>query len=431
MFERAKTLGNRNVLAWSGFAAVFFLVIPLAAWTLLPGRAHSQATGLQGSAGTGGGPSGAAGKPAKSARIVVPDEVATVSEALARSVAGGIIEVHGGIYREAITVTKGVTIQASTGAVLEPDTQSGCPLSIKGNGAATIQGLTIRDAGGEPTGDLENKPPLILVTNGASLILDQCVIEGSQGNGITIMAKSRATLSACRILRNADCGIQLNSGGSAVIAQTSLLENRVGISLAGATTSAQMTSGSSITRSQINGVELHESAAFSLSSSEISASQERNGVFATGSQTTFHADKSVIQDNQTHGLLLEHEASAQLDHCKVLRNHQSGILATAAGNLAASECSFENTLSGIFVDGAASLLVRDSLFSNHAECGLTARKVRLEADGNVFRDNGIAILIGREATGELSNNQTTKPPAQAIVIEGGGKFNQAGNTQIR
>jgi len=410
---------------------VFFVVIPITAWTLLPGRAHSQATGSQGAAGSGGGHSGAGGNPASSARIVVPDEVATLSEALARCVAGGTIEVHGGIHREAITVTKAVTIQASDGAVLEPDTPSGCPLSIKGNGAATIRGLMVRDAGGEPSEAIENKPPLILVTNGASLILDRCVIEGSQGNGITIMAKSRATLSACRILHNADCGIELNSGGSAAIAQTSLLENRIGISLAGATTSAQMTSGSSIARSHINGVELHESAAFSLSASEISSSQERNGVFATDSQTTFHAEKSVIQDNQTHGLLLEHEASAQLDHCKVLRNHQSGILATAAGNLAANDCSFENALSGIFVDGAASLLVRNSLFSNHAECGLTARKVRLEADGNVFRDNGIAILIGREASGELSNNQTTKPPAQAIVIEGGGKFNQAGNTQIR
>jgi hypothetical protein len=243
------------------------------------------------------------------------------------------------------------------------------------------------------------------------------------------MAKSRATLNGCQILRNLDCGIELNSGGTAEIARSTLSENRVGISLTGAGTSAQLLS-SKILQSSTNGAEVQEGALLKLSASEVSNSRERSGVYLKGNLTKLVATSNTsISGNQTHGIFIEDLAAVEIERCRLENNRETAMRIDQAAESRIGNCIFKGSPIGISIDRSAKLELRGSTMEDHADVGLLATNTPLEIDGNRFLNNGDAIIAEEGASGSISNNRTSpKAPADAIVVSpSAGKITQQNN----
>ncbi len=149
----------------------------------------------------------AAGMNALATQRLVPSQYGTIQAAINASTNGDEIVVSPGLYNEAVTVNRAVTI---TG--LNPENPLVSLFTvISGNGAdpavtvashgTTLKGLTIQE-GSEG----------VTVWPSSSAAIYKCLIQGNYGTGVEMQYGSgTTTVSFCWVINNYSCGIRASS----------------------------------------------------------------------------------------------------------------------------------------------------------------------------------------------------------------------------
>ncbi|MGC4014461.1 MAG: protein kinase [Luteolibacter sp.] len=363
--------------------------------------------------------------------VKIPGQAATLAEAIAKCAPGGIIEVAGGTYKEAISITKPVTLNASDGAVIENAAATNSLVAIKGKVEVKITGLVIRDARREATGSPESSPPLVLVADGANATLDRCVIDGGMGSGVSMINKATVRLSGCRVLRNRWCGLQASAGAIVELDQGSISENRCGILCSDPGTTVRVGSGSIVSRNSRNGIEVGGGAAMHLVGCEVSNSQSGCGILVSGEGSSLDASgKTSICDNKTSGIEAAGSAILKLADCQLERNREHGIHAEKAGGITVTGTRFENGLTGLFADGGAAQVKVDRCdFTKHGDSGVVFAGVKADLSNSTFTGNSVAAIFADGASGSAKANRVSPGPVDdAIVLDNAGQVAREGNT---
>jgi len=362
--------------------------------------------------------------------VKVPGDAATLADAIVRCSAGGTIELAGGTYKEAVAITKPLTIAASGGAVLENTAFTTSLLAIKGKVEVRISGLVIRDPRREATGEPEDSPPLVLVTDGGGLVMDGCTLEGGMGTGISLINRSSGRLSLCRILNNRWFGVKVSSGSTTDLAQCSIQLNRCGVLASDPGSVVTISAGSIVTNSSKNGVEIDKGGMAKLSGCEVSNTQSQSGVTVSGANSLLDASgKSSFSDNKISGIELKDGGGVRLDDCQIERNGESGIHGTAAGPVTATNTRFASGGSGIFIEGGSGAVkISNCDFSKHSDGGVMFTGVQVELTGSHFKDLPVAAVFGAGAAGTAKGNHITPGPADAAFqTEDNGTVTRDGN----
>lgn len=367
-----------------------------------------------------------------SALLQVPGDVATLAEAVERCGDGGTIEIKGGIYREAILVTRALTIRASGGATLEDEGKRTCLLTVKGPVQVAVHGLTFRNVDQQGVGDPLANPPLVVAATGARLQLEQCTLDGGQGDGLSLADKATGVLSGCRISKNRAFGVRVSGGATATITSGVIQENGTGgawVSNSGSKLS--ISGGTAITRNTNNGVQVLAGAAAEVQGVEISSNRQ-NGVLAKDSGTTLTLGQGcVIADNDANGLVVGLGASASASGTRFERNKADGIDTESAASLTVSGSVFDgNGRGGIFFNkgGTAACRINNSEFSRHADFGIVFDGGTADVQKCKFDGNGMAIYAGSGTLGGIRDNTITPGPLdKAVSLEPGSSVTAENN----
>ncbi|BCU77063.1 right-handed parallel beta-helix repeat-containing protein [Luteolibacter sp. LG18] len=364
-------------------------------------------------------------------QVKVPGQAATLAEAVAKCAPGGTIEVAGGTYKEALAITKPLTLSASEGAVLENAAASNSLVAIKGKVEVKISGLVIRDARREATGSPESSPPLVLVADGGVITLDRCVIDGGMGSGLSVINRASVRLSGCRVLRHRWCGLQVSAGATVDIDQGSVIENRCGIMTTDPGSTVRIGSGSIVSRNSRNGIEVNNGAAVRLTGCEVSNSQSGCGVLVSGEGSSLEASgKSSICDNKTSGVEVAESGTVKLEDCQLERNREHGLHAVKSGAITITGSRFENDLTGLFIDGGTAQVKVDRCeFSKHGDGGVVFAGVKADLTNSTFTGNAVAAIFSDGASGSAKANRVSPGPVDdAIVLENAGQVTREANT---
>ncbi|MFD0892643.1 right-handed parallel beta-helix repeat-containing protein [Luteolibacter ambystomatis] len=364
-------------------------------------------------------------------QVKVPGQAATLAEAVAKCAPGGTIEIAGGTYKEAISITKAITLNASDGAVIENAAATNSLVAIKGKVEVKISGLVIRDARREATGSPESSPPLVLVADGANATLDRCVIDGGMGSGVSMINKATVRLSGCRVLRNRWCGLQASAGASVDLDQGSVSENRCGILASDPGTTVRISSGSIVSRNSRNGIEVSGGAGMHLVGCEVSNSQSGCGILVSGEGSSLNASgKTSICDNKTSGIESGSAAILKLSDCQLERNREHGIHAEKGGAITVESSRFENGLTGLFADGGGAAVKVDRCeFAKHGDSGVVFAGVKADLSNSTFTGNSVAAIFADGASGSAKSNKVSPGPVDdAIVLDNAGQVAREGNT---
>ncbi|MCW1922513.1 protein kinase [Luteolibacter arcticus] len=353
------------------------------------------------------------------ALIRVPGDAATLAEAVNRCQEGGTIEIKGGVYREALLITRPLKIRASGGAALEDEGKRISLLTVKGGIEVSVHGLTFRNVDQQGVGDPNANSPLIIAATGARLELDQCILDGGQGDGLSLADKSTGTLSGCRISKNRAFGVRVSGGASATITSGVIQENGAGgVWISNAGSKVSISGGTAITRNAHNGVQVLAGSTADLQGVEISSNRQ-NGILAKDAGTTVTLGQGcVISDNDTNGLIAGLGASASVTGSRFERNKADGIDTEGATSLNISGSVFDgNGRGGLFFNqgGKAECRVASSEFSRHADFGIVFDGGVVDVRDCKFDGNGMAIHAGSGTQGEIRDNTITPGPLEKVV----------------
>lgn len=274
--------------------------------------------------------------------LAVPEDVATIPEALEKARSGDKIVVGKGTFPGGFLVPAGINLAGTKGeTIIEAPADKGSVLVIEGEGAPVrLFGLSIRHSGVSNT---EERFPVVLV-KGAQAVLEECEVGFGAGHGVAIIEGARCEITATEIKGNGWDGVAVVGEGSEAILQDSQ-------SLANLHHGLDVWDGGKVwvqrSRFQDNGL---------------------TGVLLTSKDVECRIESSSIERNREVGLVAS-----------------SGVKAVVNGNLFS-----QNMLGGIFAqDEGTKLAVTSNTIEKNGEVGLAVTKVVLleKEEDNAAQDN--------------------------------------------
>jgi serine/threonine-protein kinase len=363
----------------------------------------------------------------------VPGDATTIGGALARCPDGGTIEVNGGTYRESLLITRPVTILASGDAALEDNGKSSTLLIVKGDIAVSIRGLVVRNPQKQGAGNPEEAAALMLIASNAKVKMEKCLVEGGQGDGMTIADHGQAELTECRVMKNRGFGTRISGGSQLTVIRGTIQENGLGGAWVANTGSRlSLNEGGTVNRNSNNGIQATEGAVVEINGGGVSFNRT-NGVIALDAGTRVEVKETgLISDNGVNGIAMVNGAAVSISSAKIERNQNYGVLAEKSGKLALSGAILRsNSMAGVFFNegGGQSCRIERSEFSDHSEFGAAFVGGDIFVNGCTFSENGGALLLGKDTKGQITNNSISPGPiTSAIVREGAGEVKEENNT---
>ncbi len=368
--------------------------------------------------------------PAETVRV--PADAATIGQALTMCKENGIIELSDGSYAEALVFTKSVSLISKGAVVLELTVSGSSLITAKGPVEIVMKNIQIKDTRREAEGDLESSPPLVLASDGATLQFENCVIEGSSGNGVSLADKASATFSGGGIRKNRGFGIAVTSGSKVNITLGEVRENGLsGISALHAGTKVTLGGGSSVAENGRDGIELGFGAELSGTKAEVNGNKQI-GINVQGGGSSASMEGGTVSGNRKFGARVVDQGKLVFSNVSVENNIEEGIDIESGGNVGLQGCRFASNgeIGAYIVNGSeSSLKVSDTLFSGHADAAVAVVGGTGEISGSTFRKNGMAVFFGEKASGSAKgNNVFPGPLADAVVLENAGAVAVEGNT---
>lgn len=365
------------------------------------------------------------GKGSVTETVRVPDDAATLREALAMCKEGGTIELSSGSYTEAIVLTKSVSLVSQGAVVLEQVAAGSSLVTVKGPVEIVMKNIQITDTRREATGDVASSPPLVLVSDGASLRFENCLIEGSSGDGISLVGKASATFTGSRIRKNRGFGMAVTSGSKVSISLSEVRENGLsGISALNASTKVTLGGGTSVSENGRHGVELGFGAELEATGAELNQNKQI-GLNIQGGGSIARLEGGTVSGNKMHGAGVIEEGKLILSKVSIESNIEDGIYIESGGNVEIVGCRLVSNgkIGAYLVNGSVSILkVSDTLFSGHADAGVAVVGGKGDISGSTFQRNGMAVFYGKLAKGNASGNKVFPGPLKdSMVLEDAGE----------
>jgi hypothetical protein len=365
--------------------------------------------------------------------VKVPGDAANINDAVKLCQPDGTIEIAGGTYAEAIVLTKSLSIIATRAAVCEDRGLGSSLIIARGPIQVTLRNLQIKNTQPQASAGLESSPALVLITDGAGVTFDGCVIESSVGNGVSLADKASATFSNCNIRKNRGYGVNVSSGSKVEISLSEIRESgRSGIALSNVGTSVTLGNGARVAENSQNGVEVANGATLHGSGAEINGNQ-KVGLIVEGSGSSATLDSScVIAANRKYGVGLLNSGRAVISDSAVEDNSENGLYLESGAQAEITSCNFKsNGAIGIYlVNGPTSAVtISKSVFESHSDSGTAFVEGVGTVSGSRFHNNPMAVFYAQGASGTASGNTVYPGPVEnAIVTEGAGEVVLRENT---
>lgn len=372
--------------------------------------------------------------PAQELSIVkVPGDAATLVEALKLCKSGGTIEIAGGTHAEAIVLTKSVSLVSKAAAVFEDGGLNTCLLTARGPIQVTLRNIQIKNTQKQAAGDVESSPSLVLITDGAAVGFEGCVIEGSVGNGISLADMASATFSNCRIRKNRGAGINISSGSKVELSLSEVQENGgSGIAVANAGSAVTLGSGATITSNSEHGVEVGNGAQLHASGAEIKGNQKVGVLIESGGSLARLEASCVIAENRRFGIGVRDSGRLVLMDGTVEDNSENGIYVESGGQAEIDSSRFKsNGAIGIYLVGgsASSVTVSKTTFESHSDAGAAFVEGVGKVSGSRFTNNPMALFYGKGSSGAATGNIIHPGPVEdTVVTENAGDVMLQNNT---
>ncbi len=370
--------------------------------------------------------------PAKSSLIRVPDDAATLAEALERCDAGGTVELAASTYQGSLVITRSVSIVAASAAVLESTDHGASVVTVRGPVDLKLRNIQIRSSGDDTEKSPESSPPLVLATDSAVLHLDGCVIERSSGSGISLSDKASAMLSNCRIRNNRAYGINLTSSAKADITLSELQQNGLaGISAMNNGTQVQLHNGADVSSNSRNGIEIGNGADLVASGAQIKSNGKVGLIIENPGSTAKLEASCVVSDNRELGIGVYESATLDLTDSTVEGNKEIGLQIRSSGHATVANSEFRsNGFTGIYLENGkeSQLTVTDSRFVSHPDAGIAVVQGTGKISACTFDGNGMAVIFGDGASGRAAGNSIAPGPLEsALVTENAGEVTLSDN----
>ena len=323
---------------------------------------------------------------ASAKRLVVPDDHATVQDAILAANAGDTVFIKTGTYHEAIDLKSGIKL---VGEQMDKVTlqfgESKSVITVKDCNDVSISGLTVRHMTtsrglGRNAGIAVNNSTVVVahcriteaagsgvdIANKANATIDSCTIDGNGGRGIEAGKDSIAVIRACEVTRNAVLGIVLIGRQTrGTVRYCRITESKfagLGFWLGASGTAEE----NDIEGNEV-GIEVRDTCQDVVLSKNHCHDNKRDGIriFADANA---RAEQNLCEENAGRGITIcGKKTMATLQQNRCLKNGEYGILVylDGAGVLTGNECA-RNKKDGIYISE-------------------TAREIKVE--GNACREN--------------------------------------------
>ncbi len=389
---------------------------------------------------------------------------------LAEAVAtAGTVHLEDRVYRldAPLNVVRPVTVvgRGADQTVLEV-TAAGYGLGVRATGMVALRGLTVRRAADGPPGDLirvlggELDLQNVVVSGGLSgelmsrpvggagvvagqhsrLTATGCTFRSNHGNGVLVIERASAELTACTAEKNGDAGVYARTAGALTLTRGVCRENHTGVwveAASGASVTASTCEqngecgvvlsghvrGSVVVRGNTcagngrDGVHVRTAAAPTVVSNTC-ATNRRNGIAFTD-QSAGTARGNTCETNCRHGLRVCDDAAPALEENTAEGNAGCGLFyEERAGGFARGNVCRDNRGDGIRLEGPAAPLVAENEARLNDGYGIAivepSSKAEVDPKGNTAADNRRGpVLDPRPKRGDSWWGRKIWPPRPA------------------
>ncbi|MCW5549147.1 MAG: protein kinase [Opitutaceae bacterium] len=162
----------------------------------------------------------------KGGRLLVPEEFSTIRAAVDAAVAGNVVHVAPGIYRESVYINKAVSlIGAGRDRVTIEVAPNQNALNVSKVSGITVSGFTFRH---NATADTETRSFVVSITEGSLVFEDNAVLDGN-GDGLNLKDGGFATVRRNIIRNHRWTGLSLFANASGRIEDNLIERNQTGI----------------------------------------------------------------------------------------------------------------------------------------------------------------------------------------------------------
>lgn len=254
--------------------------------------------------------------------------------------------------------------------------------------------LTLRGSGRDQTRLQASLQTEIKRDQELSLVIEALTLERPPGDGLLLLGRARATLTAVTIFRAGDDGIDLNHQAQAALRDVQILESRdAGLEL---WDQSRLEMQQSAIAGNFTGVELWDEAQARLGPETQIRGNYGRGVFLDD-KAQLQLTGAIISENSWVGISVRDEARVTLENTQVQRNRLDGIFlfdkaqavlmrTNIVGNGTAELCRQRETLcNGVTLQGEAQLEARDSQIRENTDWGVAGMLKRCGYEEDNFK----------------------------------------------
>lgn len=343
--------------------------------------------------------------PATKAKVNVPEEARSVQEAVDVLLPGGMIIIAPGVYPEAVTITKDLTLK---GAGADQTTIANTISILSEAGHVTIQGVTVT----------RGRDGIGLCGSAEARITAVRIIDNDE-TGINVPGAAHVTLDETRIEGNKR-GVVVADEAQAIISNSIISDNRFRPSPGEALASTAVANSTSEQENDFGpdyfaGILAKKSGRVAVINSKI-IDNEHGIVIVDSAQAV--VEGSEITGSEYYGVQVRDDGKLEIREALISQNGRSGLgfgirLDRTAGTVVANSRITENNGGGILIIGSDSLItITDNEISRNMGTGIHIRESsKVSIKNNIIKDNqGYGISADEKSTvsgcgNELSGNQ--------------------------
>ena len=325
-------------------------------------------------------------------RIRVPDDIATLDDAIRRAEPGATITIKQGVYRndQPLRFTQAMTIVGATGnpkdVVLECTNGSAIIMEAE---TATLQSVSIGNHG-EGDAVCVNQGTLELVkcditsragscvsVSGAtaSVVASSCTFHDAKGSGVLVPDNGSGTFEKCEFFGNTEAAVGIAPGGHPTVKGCDI---HGGVCVGGNPTVTDC----KIHDAKGDGVWVGENGSGTFERCDFFGNREAAVCIALGGHPTvkgcdIHGGVCVggnptvtdckIHDAKGDGVWVGENGSGTFERCDIFGNAESGVCVDHGGNPTVKDCKIHNgKQSGVYVGRKGNGVFKNNTFYGNA-----------------------------------------------------------------
>jgi parallel beta-helix repeat protein len=362
-------------------------------------------------------------------KIVFPsDAYQGVQEAIDALVPGGTLVFRSGEYAGGLTISKRLQIVCSEEevAVLGTTSATGILISVIPGGELEATRIVLR---GGTSG--------INVAADARVVLSDCTISSPSSTGLVIEPGAQTALHHCEVSDAGSAGISVSGGelrvdegvirgnegdgvslsGSArgILEKTELTDNAgYGLRLSGESSAACV--DLRVSHSGSAGVAASYLATITML--RCTVTENAGSGLSLDTSTQVEVTDSSISANRSDGIQLRDSSSVKLHGCTLAENWLNAVYAEDTAHAEVSRTEVRNNIHGLEVADSALLDLVDSVLSENRFCGVTASgSARATLQKSEISGNGVGVRVEGTAQAVANSCAITENDIGIVLLD--------------